>query len=91
MAYGEWPNGSRYCNRIRRFSVQTLLSSLPGIGSRPCHNAPGDPQVKKTCKTEWLTLIEWGYPLNNCPEMADVGPEKDISILAFVRVSYGNF
>ena len=34
------------CNRIRRFSVQTLLNDLPGLGTRPCHNAPGDPQVK---------------------------------------------
>ena len=28
-------------------SEGSLLSTLPVVGSRPCHNAPGDPQVKK--------------------------------------------
>ena len=72
-------------------SEGSLLSTLPGVGSRPCQNAPGDPQVKKTFKTERLTLSEWTCPLNNCPEMADGLPKKHISILAFVRVSSGNF
>ena len=76
MAYGEWPNGLTYCNRIRRFSVQTLLTTLLGVGSRPCHNASGEPHVKKLIKTEGLTLSEWGCPLNNCPEMADGQPKK---------------
>ena len=28
-------------------SEGSLLITLPVVGSRPCHNAPGDPQVKK--------------------------------------------
>ena len=39
-------------------SEGSLLSTLPGVGSTPCQNAPGDPQVKKTFKTERLTLSE---------------------------------
>ena len=31
-------------------SEGSLLSTLPGVGSRPCHNAPGDPQLKKLLK-----------------------------------------
>ena len=50
MAYGEWPNASRHCDRIRGFSVQTLLSTVLGVGSRPYQNAPGDPRVKNLIK-----------------------------------------
>ena len=31
-------------------SVQTLLSTLPGLGSKPCHSTRGDPQVEKLIK-----------------------------------------
>ena len=34
----------------RRFSVQTFLSTVPGVGSRTYQNAPGDPQVKNLIK-----------------------------------------
>ena len=79
--------------------IQTLLSTLPGVGSRPCQNTPGDPRVKKTNKTEWLTLSEWRCPLNNGPKMADRRPIYIyiyiiyiyISILELVRVSSSNF
>ena len=87
MAYGEWPNGSRYCNQMRRFS--TKYSTRCRVKTLPQRS--WWPSVKETFKTGWLTLSEWACPLNNCPEIADGLSKKDISILAFVRVSSSNF
>ena len=32
------------------FAVQTLISTVPGVGSRPYQNAPGEPRVKNLIK-----------------------------------------
>ena len=55
--------------RIGRFPVQTPLGVWLGLGTQPIFEAPGDLQLE-TVKTQWLTLVKWGCPLDNSPKMA---------------------
>ena len=43
--------------------VQTLLSAQPGLGTQPHKEAPGTIWFKYV-KTHWLTLGQWGCPLD---------------------------
>lgn len=36
----------RHQDRIRRFSVQTLLGAWMGLVTKPCYEAPGDLWLK---------------------------------------------
>ena len=55
--------------RIRRFPVQTPLSTKLSLGTQPRYKAPSDLWVE-IVKMQWLTLSEWGCPHDNGPKLA---------------------
>ena len=57
-------SGSRRCNRIGRFPVQTPIGARPGLGTQPCYGAPGGLGIENV-KTQLLTLVQWDGPLDN--------------------------
>ena len=61
--------GSSVAIRTGRFPVQTPLGAQPDLETQPHHKAPIDLWVK-IVQTQWLTLGEWGCPLNNGPKLA---------------------
>ena len=50
-------SGSRRCNRIGRFPVQTPIGARPGLGTQPCYGVPGGLGIENV-KTQLLTLVQ---------------------------------
>ena len=50
------------------------ISVRSGLGTKHCYDAPGDLRVDNG-KTQWLTLGEWDFLLNNGSKLA-VGKPK---------------
>ena len=61
MAFSEeWPNGIRYCDRIKPLSAETTLGARPGLGNKTCYNIP---------TAQVLTLGKRGCSLDNGPKV----------------------
>ena len=46
MGRGEWPSGLRCCDRIGKFTIQTLPGARLGLGIQPRYEAPSDLRVE---------------------------------------------
>ena len=67
--WGEWPSGSRRCIRIGRIPVQNLTRRSARLRDPTSLRGSQWPSGQK-CKMQWLTLSQWGCPLDNGPKLA---------------------
>ena len=58
-------------------SVQTPRGSRLGLGTQPSYKAPTERRVQYV-KTQWLTSVEWDYPLDNDPKLATGQPNSSL-------------